>query len=342
MSFFKINNIRLLGISSCVPKDVKYNTDTKFISNTGVSETRVTNENICASDLCLKAADQLILDLKIDKQDIEILIFVSQTPDYKIPITSAILQDRLGLSKSCMCFDISLGCSGYVYGLSVISSIISATKLKKGLLLVGDTISKEVSKKDQSTYPLFGDAGSATILEYDTESNPIFFGVGTDGKDYGSIIIKDGGSRNKFNKDSLTSKMYESGIERTNCDLYLDGINVFTFGTGKVPIEIDNFLQHFLIDKNNIDYYLFHQANKFMNDKICKKLQIPIKKVPSSLHLFGNTSCASIPLTITTELESEIKDKNILLSGFGVGLSWATCYISLNKSLYCIPLIEHE
>jgi 3-oxoacyl-[acyl-carrier-protein] synthase-3 len=342
MPFFEVNNVRLSGISSCVPKDVKYNTDTKFISNTGVKQTRIVKENICSSDLCLKAAHKLILDLDIDKQDIEILIFVSQTPDYKIPATSAILQNKLGLSKSCMCFDISLGCSGYVYGLSVISSIISATKLKKGLLLVGDTISKEVSKKDQSTYPLFGDAGSATILEYDNSANPMLFGVGTDGKDHESIIIKDGGSRHKFKAESLISNTYESGIQRTNCDLYLDGISVFTFGTGQVPIEIESFITNFSIDKNKIDHYLFHQANKFMNDKICKKLQISTEKVPSSLSLFGNTSCASIPLTITTELESKIENKNILLSGFGVGLSWATCYISLNKSLYNSSLIEYE
>lgn len=342
MSFFEVNSVRLLGISSCVPKDIKHNTDTKFISNIGIKQTRVVKKNVCASDLCLKAANKLISDLNIDKQDIEILIFVSQTPDYKIPATSAILQDKLGISKSTMCFDISLGCSGYVYGLSVISSIISATKLKKGLLLVGDTISKEVSKNDQSTYPLFGDAGSATILEYDNLANPILFGVGTDGKDYESIMIKDGASRNKFNIESLINKNYDSGIQRTNCDLSLDGISVFTFGTNRVPIEIENFLNNFLIDRNKIDHYIFHQANKFMNDKIYKKLKIPLEKVASSLSLFGNTSCASIPLTITTELESEIINKSMLFSGFGVGLSWATCYISLNKSLYNSTLIEYE
>ena len=183
MSFIKIENISIVGMATAVPTQTSINTNEKFITTTGVSEKRISDNKICTSDLCFEAAEKLISDLVIDKNDIEILIFVSQTPDYKLPVTSTILQHKLGLSQSCFCLDIPLGCSGYVYGLSTISSLMNSGKIKKGLLLVGDTISKEVDKDDQSTEPLFGDAGTATLLSYDENANPMLFGLGSDGED---------------------------------------------------------------------------------------------------------------------------------------------------------------
>lgn len=324
MALFNINNVSILGMATAVPKTKITNINAKFVSTTGVFEKRVTDNNTCTSDLCLEAAEQLIKDLNINKQEIELLVFVSQTPDYKLPVTSTILQHKLNLPQSCICIDIPLGCSGYVYGLSVISSLINSCKIKKGLLLVGDTISKEIQPGDQSTEPLFGDAGTATLLGYDVEANPMWFGLGSNGEGYESIIIPGGASRNKNN----------------SCYLDLKGMDVFNFGINKIPKIINEFLVGFNLNIENIDLFVFHQANKLMNDKIYKKLNIPESKTISSLYNFGNTSSATIPLTITTQLGRINKDTKLLFCGFGVGLSWGSVYIDVNKEIYCSKLIE--
>lgn len=324
MAFININNVNILGISAAVPKTKNVNTNAKFIATTGVLEKRITDNNICTSDLCLKAAEQLIKDLSINKHEIELLVFVSQTPDYKLPVTSTILQYKLGLPQSCICIDIPLGCSGYVYGLHVISSLLSSSKIKKGLLLVGDTISKEIEPGDQSTEPLFGDAGTATLLEYNENANEILFGLGSDGEGYETIIIPGGASRDKLASNYLSLK----------------GMDVFNFGISKIPKIINEFLNHFKLNIEEIDTFVFHQANKIMNDKIYKKLNIPEFKTISSLYNFGNTSSATIPLTINTQLNKIEKNTKLLFCGFGVGLSWGSVYINPSKEIYCSKLIE--
>jgi len=340
MAFVNVKNINILGISSAVPKQKNINTNPKFVSTTGIEEIRISNESTCTSDLCLISANKLIDDLKIDKKDIDVLIFVSQTPDYKLPVTSTILQYKLGLQQSCICFDIPLGCSGYIYGLYTISSLISSGKLKKGLLLVGDTISKEVNKNDKSTKSLFGDAGTATIVEYNELANEILFGLGSDGSGYKTIIIPDGGSRNKFNNQSLDIELID-GIERSKCDIVLEGIDVFSFGVNKIPKVVDEFFNYHSLNIDNIDYFIFHQANKMMNDRICKKLIIPEDKILYSIQKYGNTSSATIPLTINFTNQLKANNK-IFLCGFGVGLSWGNALITLTKDIYCPDIIEYE
>lgn len=325
MAFITIENINILGISAAVPKKKITNTDSKFISTTGILERRIVSSNVCTSDLCFSAAEKIIEDLNIDKEDINVLIFVSQTPDYKLPVTSTILQHKLKLPQSCLCFDIPLGCSGFIYGLATISSLISSGKIKKGLLLVGDTISKTVQHGDQSTEPLFGDAGTATVLEYDVTAEPMLFDLGSDGEGYKTIIIPGGGSRDKSASEYLV----------------LDGMDVFNFGIIKMPKVINGFLSKYSLTVDQIDLFVFHQANKFMNDKIYKKLSIPESKTLSSLTNFGNTSSATIPLTIITNQPEHIKkDKSLLFCGFGVGLSWGTVFIKLTKNIHCSTLIE--
>lgn len=324
MSFISIDNVNILGMACAVPKNISVSSNPKFSSTTGVYEKRTSSNHVCTSDLCLASATQLIQDMQIDKKEIEILIFISQTPDYKLPVTSTILQYKLDLPQSCICLDIPLGCSGYTYGLSVISSLINSGRIKKGLLLVGDTISKEVDPNDSSTEPLFGDAGTATLLEYNETANPILFGLGSDGSGYESIIIHGGGSRNKSTSDYLV----------------LNGMDVFNFGINKIPKIVNEFLINFNIDKDDIDLFVFHQANKFMNDKIYKKLNIPESKTISSLYNFGNTSSATIPLTIATQLNKIEKNTKLLFCGFGVGLSWGSVYTKINQEIYCSKLIE--
>lgn len=190
MAFFEVNNIAVKGISACVPKTLDKNQNSPvfgsddgraFIATTGIEERRIAPAETCTSDLCFSAAEKLVADLGWNKEEIECLVFVSQTPDYHLPATACLLQDRLGLSSDCVAFDVSLGCSGWVYGFSTISSLMNSGKIKKGLLLAGDTTSKFCSKTDKSTWPLFGDAGTATALEYSENTEALKFALNTEG-----------------------------------------------------------------------------------------------------------------------------------------------------------------
>ncbi|RUT71916.1 ketoacyl-ACP synthase III [Flavobacterium cupreum] len=344
MATFSVNNIAIKGISCCVPKNLERNIDLdilteeeiqRFIDATGVEERRIATKEICTSDLCAEAAEKLIKDLNWQKDEIEILVFVSQTADYILPVSAAILQDRLGLSTNCIAFDVPLGCSGYVYGMSIIAGMMKATGLKKGLLLAGDTSSKLLSKSDKSTVPLFGDGGSATAFEFDENASDLLFDLGTDGSGYKTIIVNDGGSRNRINSDSLTYHTISPGIERNACQLILDGMDVFSFGISQAPKTVNKLIEKFEIDKEAIDHFVFHQANLMMNKMIVKKLKLPVEKVPYSLKEFGNTSSTTIPLTIVTALQDKLNnaDQDLILCGFGVGLSWGTAKITLNNAV---------
>ncbi|MFB3387301.1 3-oxoacyl-ACP synthase III family protein [Flavobacterium sp. LAR06] len=342
MAAFSVNDIAIKGISSCVPKNKERNVDLeiltqeeiqKFIDATGVEERRIATKEICTSDLCCEAAEKLITDLNWQKDEIEILVFVSQTADYILPVSAAILQNRLGFSTDCIAFDVPLGCSGYVYGISIIAGMMKAAGLKKGMLLAGDTSSKLLSKTDKSTVPLFGDGGSATAFEFDESAENLLFDLGTDGSGYKAIIIPDGGSRNRINEDSLKVTKSEEGISRNSCNLVLDGMDVFGFGISQAPKTVNKLIEKFEIDKDAIDHFVFHQANLMMNKMIVKKLKLPVEKVPYSLKEFGNTSSATIPLTIVAELKENLTNtsKDLIICGFGVGLSWGTAKIRLNN-----------
>ena len=354
MATVSIEGLSIQGISCCVPSNIEKNIDlsiiskeeiAKFIEATGVEERRIVDETTCTSDLCEKAANELIYELNWDKNSIEIIVFVSQTSDYLLPVTSTILQDRLQLSKDCIAFDIPLGCSGYVYGISVITGMMKSLGLKRGLLMAGDTSSKWVSKEDKSSYPLFGDAASVTAFEFDNQSGKILLDLGSDGSGYKSIIIPHGGSRNKVKGDSLKTKQIESGISRNDCQLVLDGMDVFSFGISQAPKTVNKLIDFFSINKDDIDFFVFHQANLMMNKMIAKKLKLSNEKVPYSLKKFGNTSSATIPLTIVTELKNQIKnsskDLNFILCGFGVGLSWGTANIKIKPTTKLI-FAEYE
>ena len=335
MAFHKTNNVLIKGISACVPAKREDNKKltlfadqqeaAKFIEATGVEFRHVVKDSgICTSDLCFNAAQRLMDELNWNAEEIDCLIFVSQTPDYILPATACILQERLKLSKDCYAMDISLGCSGWVYGLSVISSLISSGLMKKGLLLSGDTTSVTKSAEDKSTYPLFGDAGTATGVEFAPGSHPMVFNFGTDGRGFEAIIIPDGGFRNFFSQKSLVAEEIEPGIRRTRLQSILNGPAVFTFAITKAPKSVNSLLEYFNIKKESIDYFIFHQANLFMNETIRKKLKIDEEKTPYCLREFGNTSSASIPLTMANMGSSSLKNKKLLACAFGVGLSWAS------------------
>jgi len=353
MGFLTTRNVSIAGIAACVPKTIVQNSQLsllpaedlqKIISLTGINKRRIANPAICASDLCQTAAINLMNKLNWNSQDIEVLIFVSQTADYRLPSTSSLLQSRLNLSPDTFCLDISLGCSGYIYGLSVITSIMQNGAFKKGLLLVGDTISRVCSPKDKSTVPLFGDAGTATALSYSSTAEPMYYHFMSDGTGKDAIIIPGGGLREEFSADSLKFNDKGEGIERRNIDLVLEGMDVFSFGITKAPESVKSLLKYAELDKDYVDHFVFHQANLFMNNKIEKKLDISKLKVLSSLSEFGNTSGASIPLTIvynSSQLKSDVKHKTFLACGFGVGLSWGSVVFKIEDAV--IPdICEYE
>lgn len=346
MAIFSIPNITLKGIAVCLPENKvsNYNCDLLtekeqklFVKTTGIENRRIADEGVCASDLCIDSAEKLIRALNWNKSEISVLVFVTQTPDYITPSTAIILQERLQLPTSCLAFDVNLGCSGYVYGLSIISSLLQNIPNGKGLLLVGDISSACISPIDKSTVPLFSDAGSATALAQEDNKIGLHFNLENDGKGFDTIIIREGGYRKAFNEYSLTYKEVSEGIKRNAIQLVLNGIDVFNFSISRVPENIKNLLFHKNIKESEINYYLLHQANKIINDTISDNFEGNAEKFISSLKDYGNTSSASIPVTIVTQIAKEIESKklHLLLCGFGVGLSWGSVYVETEK-IICI------
>jgi 3-oxoacyl-[acyl-carrier-protein] synthase-3 len=351
MAQFTIANVKLRGIAACVPKeklctkDYTMFSETErdiFVKNVGISERRVAPENIATSDLCFAAAEKLITEINWKKEEIDCLIFVSQSPDYFLPATSVILQHRLGLNKTTMAFDVNLGCSGYIYGLQLLSNLISTSQIKKGLLLVGDKSTLSTHEEDKSAYPLFGDAGSATAMEYNENAGTLYFNLQSDGSGENAIKILDGGARNSVRPDTFDIVEVEPGIKRSRKHLILNGIDIFNFALKEVAPNVNDLLAYAKAEKESVDYFIFHQANKLINESVRKKLKITdTEKVPYSIELFGNTSSASIPLTIVSRIKEKLKgaDKKMLLSGFGVGYSWGSCIIPFDN-ITCCDLIE--
>lgn len=350
MAKFKVGNVAIKGISSCVPSkelsnhNYEYLTEQErkmLIKTTGIEKRRVADDGVTTSDLSYKAAEDLIKSLKWAKEDIDIVVLVTQSQDYFLPATSITLQERLGLSKNCLAFDISLGCSGYVYALSVISSMMSAGYLKKGLLLAGDISTFSLNYKDKSAYPLFGDAGTATALEFNANQS-MAFNAGSDGSGYEAIIIPDGGLRNPLNDESFKESEDENGLIRCNRNLHLKGLDIMNFSLREVPANIKGLSEFADTPIDNMDYFVLHQANKLINNSIRKKLKQDESKFPLSLNTYGNTSSASIPLTICAELKGQIEKvpKKILMSGFGVGLSWASALIN-SETIESLNIIDY-
>jgi len=349
MAFLEIKNTKISGVAACVPKKIVENRESpmytpdeleKLFVSVGIERRHCADEGTCTSDLCLVAAEQLLKELSWEKSEIDALILVTQTPDYRNPATSCILQDRLGLPVNCLSFDISMGCSGYVYGLSVISSLISGGTIRKALLLVGDTASLTSSPEDKSRVLLFGDAGTATALEFDESASHIYSHLATDGSGYKAIMTPDSGFRNRIKPESFVMEDFGNGIKRARIHSLLDGLDVFSFGISRAPQTVNQLCEKYGINKEKVDYFLFHQANLMMNEKIRNKLKLPAEKVPYNLKDFGNTSCASIPLLMVTNLKYILSstDINAILCAFGVGLSWGTVFVNINK-IVCPELL---
>jgi 3-oxoacyl-[acyl-carrier-protein] synthase III len=342
MPVLQFNNVGIRGISAAVPANTIINREytqyfpnsvvSEIVEKTGIETRRFAPDNICASDLCYAAAEKLLKDLFIDKSEIDLLVFVSQTPDYRMPATSILLQERLGLSKQTMAFDLSLGCSAFVYALSVVFSLVQSGNIRKALILDGETRSRAYYPKDRRVAFLFGDGGVAALIEKDDTFGKSFFSLNSDGGREELIKIKAGGYRFPSSHETLKEKeVDEHGNISTDEHGYMNGADVFNFVIQEIPSDINRILKSAEIGKEDIDYFLFHQANAFMNGYLVKKLKLPLEKVPSSIKDFGNTSSVSIPLTIVSQLQGKLDGKKkLLLSGFGVGMSWASAVINFS------------
>lgn len=321
-----INDVEIAAIASTVPTAKINNFDLadnfgevevkKIVKNIGVETRHVAGATQTTSDFCYESATRVLDSLDWELESIGALIFVSQTPDYQLPATACVLQAKLGLSKSTIAFDVNLGCSGYVYGLYLASSLINSG-VERVLVLVGDTISKIVNKEDRSTSLLFGDAGTATALQKKA-GKKLSFTLGSDGTGFEHIIAKDKGI-----KDTA-----ERGM--SSAYLAMDGGEVFQFTLTAVPEMLNNFMAELNVTNTGIDACVYHQANRFMLKHLSKKSGFTSEQVPLSIVEYGNTSSASIPLTLCSQ--NILKRGKVMMAGFGVGLSWGAVYADLSET----------
>ena len=310
----KLNKSKICGISVGVPKEVSKNDlSAKEMTYIGVTKRYLdTAKNINTSDLCYQAAEKIVKKLKWKKNEIKYLIFVSQTRDFIFPSTACILQNKLKLNNNIIAFDIPLGCSGFIYGL--MQAFMLSEKIEgKGLLLVGDMSSKFIDKNDRQNYVLFGDAGAAVAVDFTKNISETYFSFGTDGSGEHHI------------------KYYSDQFKKVNKTKFvMKGASVFQYMIKKIPDEIEKILNISKTNKNDIDFFILHQASKFLINKISEKTNLDNKKVLLSLNTFGNTNSASIPVTIFNS-KKNINNSKILMSGFGVGLSWGSALLDLKQ-----------
>ncbi len=337
----QFNNITIKGITCVVPeKELDlislsdlYGGDEvrKIIATTGIKKVRISEETTTASDLCVSAANALLEKLQFDKHEIDAIVFVSQTNDYQLPQTSNVIHGKLGLAEHVYCLDVRLGCSGYIMGLYQASLLLQTKSYKNVLLLAGDTTSKMINPKDKSLRMVFGDAGSATLVS--TGDSEIGFIINNQGLGYSDLIVPAGGFRKPIS--TLTSMEYTDidGNTRSENDLYMNGTAIFNFAINKVPIMINELVELAKWNKVDVNYYLFHQANNFMVNYLRKKLKLEHEQVPMGVENYGNTGPTSIPLLLGTILnQSNLNMEKIVMCGFGVGLSWASCYTNLSNT----------
>lgn len=339
MRSVSVTGSRIVGVVSCVPERVVDNVSFRerfgdkandIEKMTGVLERRWTDTETTTADLCQRAAETLLERLGWERDSVDALFFVTQTPDYRLPATACALQGRLGLARHALAFDVNLGCSGYPYGLWLAMTAIAGGGARRVLLLVGDTITKTVDPEDRSTAMLFGDAGTATALEVDPAGKAHFI-LGTDGTGERQLIIPEGAYR--------TAPANGDGARADS--LYMDGGAIFNFTLATVPPLVAATVERDGIEA--FDAFLFHQANAFMLRHLAKKSKLPPEKVPVNIDRFGNTSSATIPLLMTTDLSERLRSApaRIGMFGFGVGFSWGSVNIETD-CLACAETIDYR
>ena len=344
-----IKNVNIQAIATYLPTNILDMTslvdlfDEKSIKTvmnaTGVNRVYVANEDQTASDMCFEAAKVLIEKEEINKEEIDGLVFISQTADYRAPATSIILQDRLGLSKETVCFDINYGCSGYIYGIFQAANLIGSGACKKVLVLAGDTTTKMINPKDRSQRMVFGDAGSASIVS--KGDGQIGFHICSDGSEYDKVIVPAGGFRIPSTELTRKENIDAEGNIRTDENLYMDGSSVFHFIIKQGQKSIKTLLQYMGWDKDDVNFYAMHQATRFTLSYLRKRLKIDNETMPINISNYGNTGPTTIPLVLTDLCHTDIKTKKwnkVIMCAYGIGLSWGSIACDLTKTNIYKPI----
>lgn len=334
---------KITSISSYLPEKVLTNEDLvkefedwdveKIYDKTGIKERHIASDKECASDLGVEAAKRLFSVGICKPEEIDFLLFCTQSPDYFLPTTACLIQDRLGLPKSCGAFDFNLGCSGFVYGLSLAKGLIESNLANKILFITSETYSKFIHPKDKSVRTIFGDGAAATLIKA-VESDDEFIGpfvFGTNGKGAENLIVPTGGLRQKRDSSSSIEFSDKSGNIRSKDNLYMNGVEIYNFTLETVPIVFNSLLLKAKLSINDIDYFVFHQANKFMLEALRKKLGILPERFYNNIENVGNTVSSTIPIALEELIgDKKLKEGNkVMLIGFGVGYSWAGTIITL-------------
>ena len=314
MAKSKLKGARLEGVVTCVPPTEKCIDDeielfggnakqiARLKKTIGLDRRRVVDEGITALDLCASAAEHLLKTASIDPDTVDGMLFVTQTADYSQPCNAAVLHGRLGLSKNCAALDVNLGCSGYVYGLWLAHTMVSTGACQRVLLLAGDTLSRQVNPRDRSVAPVFGDGGSATLVQACADSEA-WFSLHTDGSGYEKLMVPAGGMRTPRGPETQTEKRDEEGNVRSLENLFMDGPEIFNFSITEEPQSVREMLDFAELNIDSIDHFIFHQANKYILGNIAKRLGLDFAKVPmETVGRYGNQSSASIPCAICLSL----------------------------------------
>ena len=329
-----INSCAVRAITSCVParrfdnerEATAFDAEEveKVVKLAGVKTRHTADETICSSDLCLAAARDVMQKLNWSPESVDALIMVTQTPDYFLPSTSCLIHRELGLRDSCAAFDVGLGCSGYPYGLWLATMMLQTPGFRRALVLHGETPTRFASQSDRAVALLFGDAGSATALESasDESANKWWFCLHTDGTGAHDLILEGGGFRSRFPSDA-----------RKNF-VFMNGANIFNFTIKRVPKLVEDTLQAAGCTKDEVDYFIFHQSNRFIMRHLAKKGGLPEARMPLIIGEFGSAGGPSVPLTITRGNLARPSDRSLrlLLIGYGVGLSWGSALVDLPPS----------
>lgn len=350
MAKWEIKNVNIAGVSMAVPEhtvktaeiDLFTQEEADVFDNTvGIKSRHIAPDSMCASDMCQAAGEKLLEELGWSKDSIDVLVFESVTGDYRTPPTSCLLQYRMGLSEDCFCVDIPMGCCGCMYAINVVGNMLTSGQVKRALVLVGDTALRMGSMKDKSRVPLFGDGGTALALEYDKTANDIIIDFHTLGSGYEALMTPHGGFRNPATPESFIYEDFGNGIVRAPYHTMINGMNVFSFAISRPPKSVEKFMADYNIDRNtDIDFFLIHQANKMIVDRVVKKLKLPLDKVPYNLEEFGNLGGASIPSLMVTRIADKLRSEEttLLCSSFGLGLSWGTMLLKI-KPMKVVDLL---
>lgn len=352
MHISKIEGVKIEAMWGCVPEvevdnniagvDLFNGSLNDLLKSTGIIKRRVCSEGVSSLDLCLKAGSELLKHGSYDLNDIGGVVCVTFTPASLMPNNSTYIQSKLGLSNDIPAFDINLACSGYPYGLWI-ASLMAKNLNKKILLLDGDKQSHITSPYDKSTALLFSDAGTATLISPTDSDTQWYFNFETDGSKRDVLIVEDGGSKSPFSDKSLRYIELDDGSKRRNIDITMKGMEVFKFVVQAVPANLKAFMQELNLTSDFFDFLILHQANVYMIKQVCKKVGIPLDRLPITADIYGNSSSATIPITIASTLSNEIKSRklSLIISGFGAGLSISCAAIELEKNT-SLGVVEYE